>query len=361
MTTEKEYYSVTNKIFELADADEWDYTTLAAIASFNLPFVSDKEIKATTIETSYITLDMIMQKLVIIDDTNNRNKARIKKSLKKLGDAGVISIVATKKANKNSYFKLSQNIAQDGQNQGFHSIVVSEFENICFNIEKVTDKTKALACYMFVCHRVFRASKQTKQANFNWVNQLQNYICWDAQENIGKAYNKKRESVSKTIQQLVDAKAIATRTIRRKSETKEVKNIYSKFSDSENLDDYIKLQIENGEYAKEVVKKVKSTKTKAVKAKVTAKKEVSEIKQDEKEQTKAQIQSLKFAGVENGDDIKGFKKQAKIFDDTAFKSAIEKARTKAETEKQKKLLDLADFKASENTTTSINYDKLFPF
>ena len=156
MTEQKEYYSVTNKIFNMTDADEWDYTVLAGLASFNLPFVSDETNKASKIETTYLTLEMLMQKLVIANDTNNRNKTRIVKSLKKLNKAGVTSIVDTKKVNNTDYFKLAQNIDKKGQNQGFPSLVCEEFEKICFGFDKAGDKSKAFACYMFICHRVFK-------------------------------------------------------------------------------------------------------------------------------------------------------------------------------------------------------------
>lgn len=360
MTEQKEYYSITNKIFNMTDADEWDYTVLAGLASFNLPFVSDKENKASKIETGYITVDMLAQKLVV-EDKNNRNKTRIVKSLKKLNKAGVTSIVDTKKVNNTDYFKLAQNIDKEGQNQGFHSMIVSEFEKICFEIEKVGDKTKAFGCYMFICHRVFKPSKIKNQANFNWVNQLQAYICWDTQDNIGKAYNKKRESVSKTIKQLVDTKVIVVKKIRRKGEDKEVKSIYSKYSDKEKMEDYIKLQIENGEYKKEVVKVVKADKVKTTKA--TAK--VDETKT--KTKTKTKVEKVAKTKVAKADETNANKKELlnnlmlkndtqKIENDD-YRKAIELAVKNLNGEKEQELIRLASFRAKENDTKS-NIDDL---
>lgn len=365
----KPYHSITNSIFDLENTNEWDYAALVAISCANIPFVTD-DTKTTKIETTYVSVKMLLEFLKIEDDNRNRNKTKIEESIVKLGKAGIINIISTKELHNNKYFKLEQVVATSGQNQGFSSIVVEELENICFGIEKSLDKVKAIATYISIIHRIFKATKLKKEANFNSVSMLSNFICWDTLESIGSNFNKNRKSVSIYINQLENVKAIAIKSVKRKGKNKEEKLIFSKYSDVDKLEKYVQEKISEGEYIKESkrktkvakVKEVKSIKT--VKAKATAKvKEVSKIKQEvEKEQTKAQIQSLKFAGVMNGDDIKGYKKQAKVFDDTAFKSTLEKARVKATLE-QEKLLDLAELKAlAETTSTStINYDELFIF
>lgn len=369
----KPYYSITNGIFDLENTNEWDYATLVAISCANIPFVTD-DTKTTKIETTYVSVKMLLEFLKIEDDNRNRNKTKIEESIVKLGKAGIINIISTKEIHNNKYFKLEQVVAANGQNQGFSSIVVEELENICMGIEKSLEKVKALATYISIIHRIFKATKLKKEANFNSVSTLSNFICWDTLESIGSNFNKNRKSVSIYINQLEKVKAIAIKSVKRKGKNKEEKLIFSKYSDLDKLEKYVQEKISEGEYIKESKRKTKvakvkevkskSVKAKSVKAKATIKKEVSEIKQDEKEQTKAQIQSMKFNGVENGDDIAGYKKQAKIFDDTAFKSAIEKARSKTDTEKQQKLLDLAEFKAGKETTTTtttIDYNDLFIF
>lgn len=379
---QKEYYSITNKLYSLKDADHFDYAIMSAVATFNYPFVTDSEDeKVTEIKVQPFTITDIASRLKLSNTKNVKvNNEKIEQSLKKLMKAKVLKVVEVLRSeDKENTFILKQNVDTEGQFTGFASIIVDEFFNITLKIKKDSDRIKALACYVSIVQRIFKAAKRTKQANFNWENTLTYFVNWESQENIGNKYGMSRKAVAKSIELLCDVEAIALRVIKQKNGGKEVKNIYSKFSDSEHLDDYIKLQLENGEYAKEVVKKVKVAKVKevaeetkavkiekVVKAKEVkakaAKKEVAEIKQEEKEQTKAQIQSMKFNGVENGDDIAGYKKQAKIFDDTAFKSSIEKARVNA-TDEQQKLLDLAEFKASEETTstTTIDYNELFIF
>ena len=384
---QKEYYSITNKLYSLKDADHFDYAIMSAVATFNYPFVTDSEDeKVTEIKVQPFTITDIASRLKLSNTKNVKvNNEKIEQSLKKLMKAEVLKVVEiVKNEGRDNTFILKQNVDTEGQFTGFASIVADEFFNITLKVKKDSDRIKALACYVSIVQRIFKTAKRTKQANFNWENTLVYFVNWESQENIGNKYGMSRKAVAKSIELLCDVEAIALRVIKQKNGGKEVKNIYSKFSDSEHLDDYVELMIDKGEYTKQVAKKVKiaevtevaeetkavkiekvvkvkSTKAVKAKAKTTIKKEVSEIKQDEKEQTKAQIQSMKFNGVENGDDIAGYKKQAKIFDDTAFKSAIEKARSQAQSEKQQKLLDLADFKACKEITSTINYDELFPF
>lgn len=372
---EKEYYSITNKLYSLKDATEWDYAVMSTVATFNYPFISDEDEKVTEIKIKPFKIDDVYNALNMSNKSRNKKATndKIEQSLKKLMKAEVLKVVEiVKNEGRDNTFILKQNVDTEGQFTGFASIVADEFFNITLKVKKDSDRIKALACYVSIVQRIFKTAKRTKQANFNWENTLTYFVNWESQENIGNKYGMSRKAVAKSIELLCDVEAIALRVIKQKNGGKEVKNIYSKFSDADHLDDYVELMIDKGEYTKQVVKKVKVAKvkevksTKSVKAKATTKKEVSEIKQeikqDEKEQTKAQIQSLKFAGVENGDDIKGYKKQAKIFDDTAFKSTLEKARVSATLE-QEKLLDLAEFKAGKETTTTttIDYNDLFIF
>lgn len=249
----KPYFSLTNTIFNNNDMNEWDYATLVAIACNNLPFVSNAESKTTEIETSYVSVETLIDTLKIENDNRNRNRDKINESLKKLAKASVVKVIDVKEIAKRKYFKFSQEVSKTGANQGFSSITAEEFEKIAFGIEKVTDKVKALACYVSIAHRIFRATKTEKDANFNWSSNLSNYICWDTLETIGNNYNMSRKAVAKSIDLLVEVEAIASKKVKlRGKSNKEEKLIFSKYSDSEKLDLYVNEQIEKGEYTKVV-------------------------------------------------------------------------------------------------------------
>lgn len=79
----KPYYSIVNTIFDSRDMNEWDYATLVAIACNNLPFVSNAESKTTEIETSYVSVETLIDTLKIENDNRNRNRDKINESLKK--------------------------------------------------------------------------------------------------------------------------------------------------------------------------------------------------------------------------------------------------------------------------------------
>ncbi|ATC60435.1 hypothetical protein [Pseudolactococcus raffinolactis] len=277
----KPYFSITNTIFNNKDMNEWDYATLVAIACNNLPFVSDADSKTTEIETSYVAVETLIDTLKIENDNRKRNRDKINESLKKLAKASVVKVVDVKEIAKRKYFKFSQEVSKTGANQGFSSITAEEFEKIAFGIEKVTDKVKALACYVSIAHRIFRATKTEKDANFNWSSNLSNFICWDTLETIGNNYNMSRKAVSKSIELLVEVEAIAIKKVKlRGKSNKEEKLIFSKYSDAEKLDSYVSEQIEKGEY------------TKVVKAKAVAKETVQEINPVVEEVVEEQLQAL---------------------------------------------------------------------
>ena len=246
----KPYFSITNTIFNNKDMNEWDYATLVAIACNNLPFVSNAESKTTEIETSYVSVETLLDTLKIENDNRKRNRDKINESLKKLAKSDVVKVIDVKEISKRKYFKFSQQISLKGANQGFSSITAEEFEKIVFGIEKATDKVKALACYVSIAHRVFRATKTEKDANFNWSSNLSNYICWDTLETIGNNYNTGRKAVGKTVEMLIEVEAIAVKTVRRKDKNKEQKLIFAKFSDKDELYAYVAEQIASGEYLK---------------------------------------------------------------------------------------------------------------
>ena len=277
----KPYYSIVNTIFDSRDMNEWDYATLVAIACNNLPFVSNAESKTTEIETSYVSVETLLDTLKIENDNRKRNRDKINESLKKLAKANVVKVVDVKEIAKRKYFKFSQEVSKTGANQGFSSITAEEFEKIVFGIEKATDKVKALACYVSIAHRIFRATKTEKDANFNWSSNLSNFICWDTLETIGNNYNMSRKAVAKSIDLLVEVEAIASKKVKLKGKSnKEEKLIFSKYSDAEKLDLYVQEQIEKGEY------------TKVMKAKAVAKEIIEKIDPVVEEVATEQLQTL---------------------------------------------------------------------
>ena len=288
----KPYFSITNTIFNNKDMNEWDYATLVAIACNNLPFVSDADSKTTEIETSYVSVETLIDTLKIENDNRKRNRDKINESLKKLAKASVVKVVDVKEIAKRKYFKFSQEVSKTGANQGFSSITAEEFEKIAFGIEKVTDKVKALACYVSIAHRIFRATKTEKDANFNWSSNLSNFICWDTLETIGNNYNMSRKAVSKSIELLVEVEAIAIKKVKlRGKSNKEEKLIFSKYSDAEKLDLYVQEQIEKGEY------------TKVVKAKAVAKEIVQEIDPVIEEVVEVAEEQLQALTSNNADEV----------------------------------------------------------
>ena len=254
---QKEYYSITNKLYSLKDADHFDYAIMSAVATFNYPFVTDSEDeKVTEIKVQPFTITDIASRLKLSNIKNVKvNNEKIEQSLKKLMKAKVLKVVEVLRSeDKENTFILKQNVDTEGQFTGFASIIVDEFFNITLKIKKDSDRIKALACYVSIVQRIFKTAKRTKQANFNWENTLTYFVNWESQENIGNKYGMSRKAVAKSIELLCDVEAIALRVIKQKNGGKEVKNIYSKFSDADHLDDYVELMIDKGEYTKQVVK-----------------------------------------------------------------------------------------------------------
>ena len=253
---QKEYYSITNKLYSLKDANHYDYAVMSAVATFNYPFVTDSEDeKVTEIKVQPFTITDIASRLKLSNTKNVKvNNDKIEQSLKKLMKAEVLKVVeVVKSEGKENTFILKQNVDLSGQFTGFASIVADEFFNITLKIEKDSDRIKALACYVSIVQRIFKTAKRTKQANFNWENTLTYFVNWESQENIGGKYGMSRKAVAKSIELLVEVEAIAIKVVKQKNGGKEVKSIYSKFSDRDELNDYVKLMIEQGEYKKEIV------------------------------------------------------------------------------------------------------------
>jgi hypothetical protein len=81
MTQQKEYYSITNKLYGLQNATEWDFATLATIATFNYPFVTEDE-KVTEIKVKPFKVADVYNALNI--SNASRNKKQLIQRLKML-------------------------------------------------------------------------------------------------------------------------------------------------------------------------------------------------------------------------------------------------------------------------------------
>lgn len=266
---EKEYYSITNKLYSLTDANHFDYAVMATLATFNYPFVTnDKTIEEIKIQP-FSVVD-IANRLRLNHTRNVKvNANKIKESIVKLAKENVIKIEEVIKSDgRENTFITKQVIDVKGQFTGFASINADEYFNIVLKIEKDAEKIKALACYVSIIQRIFKKAKDelAKQAKFN-ISSLNYYINWESQETIGNKYGMGRKAVAKSIELLVSVEAIAIKEVRQKGKAKEIKNVYSKFADKEKLDMYVQEQLENGEYTKVNDKTVKSIEEKTQQAK----------------------------------------------------------------------------------------------
>lgn len=255
---EKEYYSITNKLYSLKNANHFDYAVMATLATFNYPFVtSDKTTEEIKLQP--FSVADIANRMRLSQKRNVKvNADKIKESIVKLAKANVIKIEEVIKSDgRENTFIAKQIVDAKGQYTGFASINADEYFNIVLKIEKDAEKVKALACYVSIIQRIFKKAKDelAKQAKFN-ISSLNYYINWESQETIGNKYGMSRKAVSKSIELLVEVEAISIKAIKQKGAGKEVKYIYTKYSDADKLDLYVSEQIEKGEYTKVVKAKV---------------------------------------------------------------------------------------------------------
>lgn len=290
MTQQKEYYSITNKLYSLQDANEFDFSIMATLATFNYPFVSDDNGKTTEIKIKPFKVSDIYNALSFSNSNRNRKfiHSKIEKSIIKLAKANVIKIEEVVKSDgRENTFIVKQVVDVKGQYTGFASINADEYFNVVLRINKDGEKIKALACYVSIIQRIFKKAKDelAKQVKFN-VSSLNYYVNWESQENIGSKYGMGRKAVAKSIELLAEVEAIAIKEIRQKGKAKEIKNVYSKFADRDKLDMYVLEQLENGEYTKVNDKTVKVVKEKA-KAVVEETETVEEVVEVADEQLQA--------------------------------------------------------------------------
>ena len=143
-----------------------------------------------------------------------------------------------------------------------------------------------------------------------------------------------RKAVSKSIELLVEVEAIAIKAIKQKNAGKEVKYIYTKYSDAEKLDLYVQEQISNGEY------------TKVVKAKAVVKETVKKIDPVVEEVAEEQLQTLV---TDTADEIvRERTEQVETVDTVEKKEDKQKVINITNDERIKRMQALASFKNVKN-------------
>lgn len=245
----KPYYAITKKIYGLEQANEWDYATLAAIATFNYPFVIEDE-KVTEIKVQPFSADDIMSRLRLDSKNKQRHITKIEASIDKLEKAGAIKI--SRKLD-DLYF-ISQIISykssadNNGETVGFANVLAQEFFNIC-EIQRTNDRIQAVALYVSINQRIFRENKKAMTADYA------RYCNWETLENLGKKYGRSRTVVLKSLKHLQIVKAISFSVVKMENKNKEeskLKYVMSRYDNNNQLNSYVAEKKKDGLY-KEIV------------------------------------------------------------------------------------------------------------
>ena len=244
----KPYYSLTKKIYGLQDATEWDYATLATIATFNYPFITEDE-KATEIKVQPFSADDIMSRLRLDSKNKQRHITKIEASIDKLEKAGVIKI----NRKHNDLFFVSQVVSYEskdnnGETVGFANVLAQEFFNIC-EIQRTNDRIQAIALYVSINQRIFRENKKTMTADYA------RYCNWETLENLGKKYGRSRTVILKSLKHLQIVKAVSFAIVKMENKNKEESNlkyVMSRYDNNNQLNSYVSEKKSEGLY-KEIV------------------------------------------------------------------------------------------------------------
>lgn len=245
----KPYYSITKKIYGLEQANEWDYATLATIATFNYPFVTEDE-KVTEIKVQPFSIDDIMSRLRLDSKNKQRHMSKIEASIDKLEKAGVIKI----NRKHNDLYFISQIISykssadNSGETVGFANVLAQEFFNIC-EIQRTNDRIQAIALYVSINQRIFRENKKTMTADYA------RYCNWETLENLGKKYGRSRTVILKSLKHLQIVKAVSFAIVKMENKNKEESNlkyVMSRYDNNNQLNSYVAEKKKDGLY-KEIV------------------------------------------------------------------------------------------------------------
>lgn len=233
-----EQFAITKKLYQLRDANAWDYAVMAAVASFNLPGLNGK-----TVKTSPLTGEMISLRLQLNDDRNKRNQKRVSSALENLLQQKVIQIEKIQERHGSTYFTFTQSVEK-----GYSLVSFDEFFKAVEALDKDVERIKAIACYISIIERIYRRGKLVDAANFNWVTEYGKSVNFESLSTIGRKYGMKERSASTSVHQLIEAKVIAAEEVRLNHERGIKKLIFSKYEDRKNLRKYIEEQIKSGQY-----------------------------------------------------------------------------------------------------------------
>ena len=244
----KPYYSLTKKIYGLQDATEWDYATLATIATFNYPFVTEDE-KVTEIKVQPFSTDDIMSRLRLDSKNKQRHIEKIEVAIDKLEKHGVVKV----NRKHNDLYFLSQVISYEskdnnGETVGFANVLAQEFFNIC-EIQRTNDRIQAVALYVSINQRIFRENKKAMTADYA------RYCNWETLENLGKKYCRSRTVVLKSLKHLQIVKAVSFAIVKMENKNKEESNlkyVMSRYDNNNQLNSYVSEKKSEGLY-KEIV------------------------------------------------------------------------------------------------------------
>lgn len=244
----KPYYAITKKIYGLEQANEWDYATLATIATFNYPFVTEDE-KVTEIKVQPFSTDDIMSRLRFDNKNKKRYIEKIEVAIDKLEKHGVVKV----NRKHNDLYFLSQVISYEskdnnGETVGFANVLAQEFFNIC-EIQRTNDRIQAVALYVSINQRIFRENKKAMTADYA------RYCNWETLENLGKKYCRSRTVVLKSLKQLQIVKAVSFAIVKMENKNKEESNlkyVMSRYDNNNQLNSYVSEKKSEGLY-KEIV------------------------------------------------------------------------------------------------------------
>lgn len=245
----EEYYALTNKIYEY-QSNEWEYAVMAAIATFNLPYVS-KDNKKSNIKTRKVSKEMIVDALNVNINRHKRkqNIDKVDLALTSLCEKGIIEVAVTEHKGSNKKYQFTQVVNEKGSFQGFAFIYCDEIERM-FDIEKDSDRIKSIACYVSIIQRFFREVEVKNKASFNWVKQYERHINFETIESIGRKYGRDRRSVIRSLEILKDAQVLEV--VKVKLSTKEEKYLISRYVDKSVLNSYIHEKISCGDYLSKI-------------------------------------------------------------------------------------------------------------
>lgn len=137
-----EHFFITNILYE-QPMDEYDFSILAALATFNR--YNDAIIEAGKIDIRPLTIDMIIDTLELRMKKGKKPTVnKVKQSLKTLCEHGILK-VKSKIDSKNlePRYELSQSIEKEGKYKGYATVYYEDLFKILMNVEKDSDRLKA--------------------------------------------------------------------------------------------------------------------------------------------------------------------------------------------------------------------------